>query len=107
MGKPLNMRIGMIIPSKLLHLLNVFYSLSKIAWCVAEYGYHELVASVVAHSGNGGSAGGASASEMNIFARIARIVRVYCSSIFFAVVLHFFWLAMFQNFGRRIGNSMF
>lgn len=42
-----------------------------------EYGYHELVASVGAHSGNGGSAGGALASEMNVFARIVRIVRSY------------------------------
>jgi len=42
-----------------------------------EYGYHELVASAGAHSGNGGSAGGAFASEMNVFARIARIVRSY------------------------------
>lgn len=43
---------------------------------LAEFGYHELVANVAAHNGDGGSVGGALASEMNIFSRIARIFRV-------------------------------
>lgn len=42
-----------------------------------EFGYHELVANVAAHNGDGGSVGGALASEMNIFSRIARIFRSY------------------------------
>ncbi|XP_024387714.1 membrane-associated protein VIPP1, chloroplastic isoform X1 [Physcomitrium patens] len=44
---------------------------------LAEFGYHELVANVAAHNGDGGSVGGALASEMNIFSRIARIFRSY------------------------------
>lgn len=57
--------------------LRVGRSLGQLGSIRHEYGYHELMASVVAHYGNGRSAGGALASEMNIFSRIARIFRSY------------------------------
>ena len=59
--------------------------------CVfAEHGYHELMASVVGHFENGGSAGGALGSDMNIFSRITRIVRVYCHLSFSRLILYLF-----------------
>lgn len=67
MGKFLNMCIGMIIFLKFFYLLNVFYFLFKIVWCVVEYGYYELVVSVVVYFGNGGFVGGVLVFEMNIF----------------------------------------